>query len=82
MEKFLALHEAIRECVLLRSIIQHTQKTCGLTHEKINKTTIYENNIAFITQLKDDYNKRGRTKHICLKFFLTHDLPKDDDITI
>lgn len=62
MNKFLELHEASRECVWLRSRIQHTQKTCGLTSEKLNRTTIYKDNIGCITQLKDGYIKGDRIK--------------------
>lgn len=51
MKKKLETHEASWECVWLRSLIQHTQKTCGLTFEKINATTIYEDNTACIAQL-------------------------------
>ena len=76
MNKFLALHKACRECVWLRSIIQHTQKACGLAYGKINATTTYKDNTACMTQLKDDYIKRDRTKHISPKFLFTHDLPK------
>lgn len=72
--ELLALHEASRECVCLRSLIQHVQKTCGLASTKVNTTNIYEDNIACITQLKDGYNKGVLTKHISPKFFFTHDL--------
>lgn len=82
MKKFLALHEASRECIWLRSLIQNTQKTCGLTFGKIYTTTIYEDNTACITQLKDGYIKRERTKHISPKFLFTHDLQKSGDISI
>lgn len=47
----------------------HTQKTYGLTSEKRNATIIYEDSTACITQLKDDYIKEDRTKHISPKFF-------------
>lgn len=50
--------------------------------KKLNKTTIYEDNIACITQLKDGYIKRDRVKHISPKFFFTHDLQKNGDISI
>ena len=32
--KLLALHEESRECVWLRSLIQHIQNTCGLSSKK------------------------------------------------
>ena len=33
--EILALHEASRECVWLRSIIQHVRQTCGLSVGKM-----------------------------------------------
>ena len=80
--ELLALHEASRECVWLRSLIQHIQNTCGLSSGKINATNIYEDNTACITQLKDGYIKGDRTKHISPKLFFTHDLQKNCDINI
>lgn len=59
----------------------HTN-TCDLSYEKLNTTTIYEDNIACIAQLKDGYIKGDRTKHISPKFFFTHDLQKSGDISI
>ena len=80
--ELLALHEASRECVWLRSLIQHIQNTCGLSSGKLNTMTIYEDNTACIAQLKDGYIKGDRTKHISPKFFFTHDLQKNGDINI
>jgi len=42
----LALHKVSRECVLLRSIIQHVRQTCGLFSEKMESTTIDKDNSA------------------------------------
>lgn len=50
--ELLALHEASRECVWLRSLIQHIQNTCGLSFEKLNTMTIYEDNTACTAKLK------------------------------
>lgn len=61
---------------------QHTQKTCGLSFGKIYMTIIYEDNTTCITQLKNGYIKRDRTKHISPMFIFTHDLRKSDDIDI
>lgn len=80
--ELLALHEASWGCVWLKSLIQHIQNTCGLSFEKLNTTTIYEDNIACIAQLKDGYIKVDQTKHISPKFFFTHDLQKSGDISI
>jgi ribonuclease HI len=80
--ELLALHEASRECVWLRSLIQHIQKNCGLSSGKMDATIIYEDNTACIAQLKEGYIKGDRTKHISPKFFFTHDLQKNGDVNI
>ncbi|KAK2443387.1 hypothetical protein QL285_014496 [Trifolium repens] len=80
--ELLSLHEASRECVWLRSLIQHIQESCGVSTERINATVIYEDNTACIAQLKEGYIKGDRTKHIYPKFFFTHDLQKNGDINI
>jgi hypothetical protein len=80
--KLLALHEESRECVWLRSLIQHIQNICGLSSGKINTMTIYEDKSACIIQLKDGYIKGDRTKHISPKFFFTHYIQKNVDINI
>jgi len=80
--ELLALHEASRECVWLRSLIQHIQESCGSSIGRTDATIIYEDNTACIAQLKDGYIKGDRTKYIPPKFFFTHDLQKNSDISI
>ena len=80
--ELLALHETSRECVWLRSLIQHKQNNCGLSSGRMDATIIYEDNTTCISQLKEGYIKRDRTKHISPKFFFTHDLQKNGDINI
>ncbi|KAK2436707.1 putative mitochondrial protein [Trifolium repens] len=80
--ELLALHEASRECVWLRSLTQHIQKNCGLSSGRMDATIIYEDNTACIAQLKEGYIKGDRTKHISPKFFFTHDLQKNGEIII
>ncbi len=41
----LAIREASRECVWLRSMTQHIRETCGLSSSKNPPTTLYEDNI-------------------------------------
>ena len=72
--EIIAIHEASRECVWLRSVIQHIQEKCGLSSIKESLTTLYEDNAACITQIRGGYIKSGRIKHISLKFFYTHEL--------
>ena len=70
--EILAMHEASRKCVWLRSMIQHIGESSGLSSIKNNPTLLYEDNVACITQIKGGYIKGDRTKHISPKFFYTH----------
>ncbi|KAJ9547654.1 hypothetical protein OSB04_020197 [Centaurea solstitialis] len=80
--EILAIHEASRECVWLRNVIQHIRGSCGIISDKEPPTVLYEDNAACITQLKEGYIKGDRTKHILPKFFFTHDLQKSGDISV
>ena len=79
--EILAIHEASRECIWLRSIIQHIKESCGLPYIK-DSTTLFEDNAACIVQLKGGYIKGDRTKHISPKFFYTHELQKNGEIDV
>ena len=80
--EILTLHEAIHECIWLRSMIQHIQESCGLTFSKDNPTILFEDNAACIAQIKDGYIKGDRIKHISPKFFYTHELQKNGEIDV
>lgn len=80
--ELIALYEASRECVWLRSVIQHIQKECGLEGIKDKPTLLYEDNSACIAQIKEGYIKGDKTKHISPKFFSTHDLQKNGEIDV
>jgi len=80
--ELIALYEAGRECVWLRSMIQNIQEECGLENIKVNSTPLYEDNAACIAQIKEGYIKGDRTKHISPKFFSTHDLQKEGVIDV
>ncbi|GJZ72565.1 hypothetical protein Tco_0636711 [Tanacetum coccineum] len=80
--EILAIHEASRECVWLRSVIQHIRESCGISSGQEAPTIVHEDNAACIAQLKDGYIKGDRTKHILPKFFFTHDLQKSGDIIV
>ena len=58
-------------------MIRHIQESCGFPSIKDNPTTLFEENIACIAQIKGD-----RTKHISLKFFYTHELQKSGEIDV
>ena len=75
--ELLAIHEASRECMWLRSMIQHIRDSSGLPPISNTTTTLYEDNVACIAQLKGD-----RTKHISPKFFYTHELQNNGEIDI
>ena len=78
----IALHEATREYVWLRSISHHIQTTSGIpiTNEP---TILFEDNAACIAQIKEGYIKSDRTKHIPTKLFsYTQELEKNKDIDI
>ncbi|KAL4310252.1 hypothetical protein GQ457_01G011530 [Hibiscus cannabinus] len=80
--EILAIHEASRECVWLRSIIQHIRENCGLHSRRVAPTILYDDNTTCIAQLKEGYIKGDKTKHISPKFFFTHDLQKNGDIDV
>ena len=80
--EILAMHEASRECVWLRSVIQHIRESCGLSSIKNEPTVLYEDNAACIAQVKGGYIKGDRTKHISPKFFYTHELQSSGEINV
>ena len=47
-----------------------------------NATILFEDNAACITQLRRDYIKGDKTKHISSKFFYTHELQQKREINI
>ncbi|KAK9942694.1 hypothetical protein M0R45_008346 [Rubus argutus] len=67
--EIIALHEAVRECIWLRSIIGHIRSTCGLRSTTDEPTSIYEDNAACIEQMKQGFIKGDNTKHIAPKYF-------------
>ena len=75
--EIIAIHKASRECIWLRSMIQHIQESCRLPSIKDNPTTLFEDNATCIIQIKGD-----RTKHIYPKFFYTHELQKSGEIDV
>ncbi|XP_074355940.1 secreted RxLR effector protein 161-like [Apium graveolens] len=50
--ELIAIHEASRECVWLRSIIKNIQESCGLPDITRSPTIMFEGNTACIDQLK------------------------------
>ena len=71
--EIIALHEASRECIWLRRLINHFQSKSG--YSLIEKpTVIFEDNAACVRQFKEGFIKGDRTKHIDPKFFFTAEL--------
>ena len=50
--KIIALHEASRECVWIRSMTQHIEESFGLPVNK-NSKILYEDNVVCNPQLKE-----------------------------
>ena len=82
LSKILAIHEASRECIWLKSMIQHIQESCGLSFIKGDPTILFEDNVACIAQITEGYIKGDRIKHISPKFFYTHELQKSGEIDV
>ena len=80
--EIIAIHEASRGCVWLRSVIHFIRERCGLKCDTKIPTVLYEDNAACIAQLKGGFIKGDRTKHISPKLFFTHDLQKNGDIDV
>ena len=80
--EILVMHEVSRECVWLRSMIQHIRKSCGLSSIKNKLTVLYEDNAACIAQVKGGCIKGDRTKRISTKFFYTHELQNSGEINV
>ena len=55
--ELLVIHEASRECMWLRSMIQHIRDSSGLSPISNTTTSLYEDNTACIAQLKSGYIK-------------------------
>ena len=49
---------------------------------KDNLTILYEDNIAYIVQIKNLNIKGDQIKYISLKFFNTHELPNSYEIDV
>ncbi|KAK9141659.1 hypothetical protein Syun_011059 [Stephania yunnanensis] len=77
-----AIHEASRECVWLRNMIEHIQESYGLPSIKDSPTILYEDNATCIAQLSEGFIKWDITKHISPKFFYAHELQKNGEIDV
>jgi hypothetical protein len=71
--EIIVVYEASYECVWLRRMIDHIQKSCGICAIE-SPMIIYEDNAAFVAQMQTGYIKTNYTKHISLKLFYPHEL--------
>lgn len=80
--ELLALHEATREAVWLRTIHKIISSQCGFTEEG-KPTIIFEDNAACVSQVNAGFIKADRTKHISPQIFgFTQDLIQAKEIEI
>ena len=68
--EILAIHEASRECICLKSMIQYIRESCGLFFIKSDPKILFEDNAACIAQITGGYIKGDRTKHIHQNSFI------------
>ena len=80
--EIISLYEVEKECVWLKSVIQHVQSNCQMTLVNNSPTIIYEDNAACVAQVRGGYIKGDKTQHISPKFFYTHELQESqqDDV--
>ena len=72
--KIIALHQASRECIWLRSIDKFIRTNYGLSYDA-SPTVLYEDNSACVAQMQVGFVKGDKTKHIDPKYFsYTYDL--------
>ncbi|KAJ1265131.1 hypothetical protein BS78_08G055800 [Paspalum vaginatum] len=71
--EIIALHEASRECVWLRRMINHIEQSCDLGSIE-SPTIIYKYNSACVTQIQTCYIKSNLIKHIAHELFYPHEL--------
>ena len=56
--------------------------TTSLKTTDLEPTTLFEDNVACLAQLRKGYIKGDRMKHISSEFFYTHELQKNGDINV
>ena len=62
--EIIALFEASRECVWLRRMINHIEKSCGIDSAE-SPTIIYEDNDACITQMQKKLHQKQYRQTYC-----------------
>ena len=72
--EIIALYEASRECVWLRTLVQHICGSCDIATNDISPIVLYKDNVVYVTQMSNGYVKGNLTKHIAPKLFHLHEL--------
>jgi len=73
-KEIIALHEASRKCIWMRSIGKFIRTNCRLLHNNFS-IVLYKDNSACVAQLQVGFVKGDRNKHIDPKYFsYTYDL--------
>jgi hypothetical protein len=70
--EIIALYEASHECVWLRRMIDHIQKSCRIGAIE-SHIIIYEDNAVCVIQMQTGYIKTNYKKHISSKLFYPHE---------
>ena len=79
--KNIALYEISRECVLLKSIISHTQNACHLAPITNSLIVLFEDNPTYVVQFKWGWDiKRDKIKNI--SFFFARELQKSRQVDV
>lgn len=68
--------------IWLRSITQNIQESRGLPTTKDSSMIIFKDNVVCIAQVKKEYFKKDKTKHISPNNFYTYELQEKCDIGV
>ena len=80
--EIITIYEVERKCVWLRSVILYIQSNCQMTPVHSSPIIIYENNVAYVAQVRGWYIKGDKIKQILSKFFYTHDLQENQKVDV
>jgi hypothetical protein len=75
------LYEVLCECVWLRRMFDHIQKSCGIGAIE-SPIIINKDNAVCVAQMQTGYIKTNYTKHISPKLFYPHELREGGEIGI
>ncbi|KAM3247265.1 hypothetical protein P3L10_009032 [Capsicum annuum] len=79
--EIIAIHEASRECVWLRSMIYLIREQYGVKYDNL-PIILYGDNASCIAHLNGGFIKGDRTKYTSLKLFYIHELQRNGDVNV